>query len=869
MNRRALNLISTLFVVSYLLVWSLYSSADSGLVKVVSTKPSVAMELFGHPISGTTAITSVMAATEICFPHFADGPSWWTGIAIANPGELPAFISMKAYNDGGQQIGQDFNQIVPPQSQMAPAVIHNLFSLGEIKTGWIKLTSTQPVVALEIFGHTDSSGIAGFSPAAAATEICFPHFAEDADWWTGIAVSNPGTLASQVSITAFSNTGQQIGEIYQELIGGGCRMAPQIVRNMISLGGQTSGWLKITATQPVAAMEIFGQASTSMIASLSAGETGATLYYPYFQEGSGKWTGIAIANPESAEARVTLKAINNDGNTVGEINDLVIPASGRMAPQTITGLFGSLDNEIGCLKVTANHPVIGLGLLGGDGWLAGYTAVAEQTGALVFPHFADSSGWWTKLALMNTSDDSATLSMAAYGVTGTLVGKEKSIDLGPFAAAVENLPFSSSPTNGDTEVIRMVGVLGETLTVTNSLGDIISLEIPIGALQAETEITLRSLNASLIDPIAKNVFPGVEILPDGVTFLVPAKLKVVFAEPLESGAIALLYHVKTAEFIVPLDDLIVTETTIEGYISHLSDYGGGEPSPAEAQALADLALEKIPSSGTYGYDESLEAISDALAICQMIVLLGGGNSCREEIATLALLEVENFLTQPRPEPPCDPDYIKAAFGYWKIITLLGLPSFDDPVQDQEAQAVYKQISDLIDEIIQRCYTQLELKINLNLKINIDVIWDEILKKNYNGEINLGWDTSGYGTGGATYVYGTGILPVTGGGDYGPVTTTFSGAWYIVAEGSVEAISSENGSLMDMILEVDLSGVVLETVVSCTPDKCVSADTNQTTQIILRIPVRGGAHTQVEIEYFDGGKAITTVTLEMINDPMAQ
>ncbi len=442
MNRRVLNLISTLFVITYLLIWVLPGSADSGLVKVTSPQPSVAMELFGHPDSGTTAITPIMASTEIYFPHFADSSSWWTGIAVANPGQVPANVIMRAYNDSGGQIGQDFERTIPSQSQMEPAVIHTLFSLTGTETGWIKLTSSQPVVALEIFGHTNSGGIAGFSPAPAATEICIPHFAEDQDWWTGIAVANPGAVNTTVSIAAFSDAGDPIGDIYEVPIAAGCRMTPQIIRNLISLGEHTSGWLKITAPQPVAAMEIFGQFTTSMIAGLSAGVTDTKLYYPYFQEGSGNWTGIAIANPGATEVRVTLKALNNAGDKVGEINDYVVPASGRMTPQTITGLFGNLDNQTGCLEVTASHPVAGLGVMGGNGWLAGYTAVKKQTGTLAFPHFADSDGWWTKLTLVNTSDDTATLSMAAYGITGAPVGVEKSVDLGPFAAVVENLPVS-------------------------------------------------------------------------------------------------------------------------------------------------------------------------------------------------------------------------------------------------------------------------------------------------------------------------------------------------------------------------------------------------------------------------------------------
>ena len=61
MKRCTFNLIRSLLIVSCLLIWALPGSANSGLVKVTSLQPSVAMELFGHPVSGTTAITSVLA----------------------------------------------------------------------------------------------------------------------------------------------------------------------------------------------------------------------------------------------------------------------------------------------------------------------------------------------------------------------------------------------------------------------------------------------------------------------------------------------------------------------------------------------------------------------------------------------------------------------------------------------------------------------------------------------------------------------------------------------------------------------------------------------------------------------------------------
>ena len=221
--------------------------------------------------------------------------------------------------------------------------------------------------------------------------------------------------------------------------------------------------------------------------------------------------------------------------------------------------------------------------------------------------------------------------------------------------------------------------------------------------------------------------------------------------------------------------------------------------------------------------------------------------------------VKNFLEEPRPEPPCDPDYMAAAFAYFKMMAMLGLPVFDNTVKNQEVEAVRQQLTDLLSEIIGRCRFQ------LNLYINIDMLLDCGLNKNYNGVINLGCSSGDTGVS----VYGTGILPLTGGGQFGAVTTTIGGSWYVIASGSIDFKCDKNDIPVDLILTLTISGQVLEMIDSYAGDMLISATTNDYHQDkTLTLPI-GGSYTQVGIESFDGGVSITTTTLEQINDPMAQ
>ncbi|MBN1510957.1 MAG: hypothetical protein JXB13_03000 [Phycisphaerae bacterium] len=437
-------------------------------------------------------------------------------------------------------------------------------------------------------------------------------------------------------------------------------------------------------------------------------------------------------------------------------------------------------------------------------------------------------------------------------------------------------------------LVQTVGREGALLSVQNQQGDTIELTIPPGALAEDVEISLRPLSIAPSHAIAAHVFPGVELLPDGLSLLAPAKLELIPATPVADPCMVILYHVRSVEYVVPLaleppradeeedpnDDVgqigqdelggedIVEDPNdeIAGYIEHFSAYGGGEPTPSEMGTLADLAFAMIPPYDPYGYLAFEEALSDILYIKEAIAKLGGDDPFPNKVEEAVLAHLKDFLAEPRPEPPCDPDYIQAAVAYFRIMNLFGLPFYEDDARYDEVVAVRKQMEDLFKEVADRCLRQ------FNLYINIDVIWTEGLEKNYNGVVNLGWQVMGDDP---TYVYGTGELPTTGGGQYDVVTTTFDGVWYVVAEGEVVMATDEAGVMTDLVLELTLSGEVLEEVVSCIPYGCVSVMSNYHYEKSLSLSLKGLASTVVTIEPFEEGTAITTTTLEHIAAPLEQ
>jgi len=436
-------------------------------------------------------------------------------------------------------------------------------------------------------------------------------------------------------------------------------------------------------------------------------------------------------------------------------------------------------------------------------------------------------------------------------------------------------------------LVQTVGRAGGLLSVQNQQGDTIELTIEPGALAEDVEISLRPLSAPPSNAIAAHVFPGVELLPDGLSLLTPAKLELIPAAPVADPCTVILYHVRSAEYVVPLalepppaneeedpnDDAgqigqdkpggegIVEDPNdeIAGYIEHFSMYGGGEPTMSEAGTLADLAFAMIPPYDPYGYLAFEEALSDVMHVKEAIAKLGGDDPFPNKVEEAVLSHLKDFVAEPRPEPPCDPDYLQAAVAYFRIMNLFGLPVYDD-AKNEEVAAIRGQMEDLFKEVADRCLRQ------FNLYINIDLIWTEGLEKNYNGVVNLGWQVMGDDP---SYVYGTAELPTTGGGQYGMATTTFDGVWYVVAEGEVVMATDEAGVMTDLVLELTLSGEVLEEVESCIPSGCASVMANYHYEKPLSLSLKGLASTVVTIEPFEEGTAITTTTLEHIAAPLEQ
>lgn len=157
---------------------------------------------------------------------------------------------------------------------------------------------------------------------------------------------------------------------------------------------------------------------------------------------------------------------------------------------------------------------------------------------------------------------------------------------------------------GET-ALKSIGSEGGVIEAINSHGDTIRLEIPSGALTTAVDISVDPLDDPPANPIDQNVFPGVNLAPDGLMLLKAATLKVALAKG-TADARALLFGLRQADFVVPISEQEVNEGVISGKIWHFSNYLGGTPSDSEASQQAGRAAGE--SSGSSDWQSTLADI---------------------------------------------------------------------------------------------------------------------------------------------------------------------------------------------------------------------------------------------------------------------
>jgi len=323
---------------------------------------------------------SVEAGQTHALAHFASDSIWFTGIVVANPNTLTdANVTVSAFTDAGTLIGTPAPWVVSAQGKKAQT-FKSLFP-GQTGTGWIKIESDIDVLAFNVYGNTVSGGLAAIPSSQLGESLVLPHFVSNAAWWTGVAVVNPGTSLSNVTLKAYQGDGTPIEEDTFGVNPNNKLLA--MVDDLLPLTQGKDGWILLETDpgNPVGACLVFGRknATPSKFAALPAVPTSTTMNLSAFVSDEDWWTGVAMVNPSESTASVTMTAYAPDGTPICTVYPSLPSLNKTLG--FVKDLFVLDGNTKGWIEATSDQPIVGLEILNAnddaeEAW--GMAGVASQ-----------------------------------------------------------------------------------------------------------------------------------------------------------------------------------------------------------------------------------------------------------------------------------------------------------------------------------------------------------------------------------------------------------------------------------------------------------------------------------------------------------
>ena len=369
-----------------------------------------------------------------------------------------------------------------------------------IRDAWVSFFNQQ--TGGRAWADTSLQNVPGTTPA----DLYFPHFQGDRSRFTGIALANWGSIAADVQLTAFDNSGNQIG---------GSAINPRVVtlgpgqhRDMLgeqihglSLDEARSGWiLARSGSSQVTGLFLEGDLDSKLLdGAVAGGQTHTEFYFTRSHGGSDASyrNTLEVINPGAAVAGLEFTLFDEFGTAVAVARRTLRPR-GRLAEE-ITNLFASAPGLNGYIRVTSDTGVVGYqSIRSGSAVFALPAQTVSSSTRLYSAHFASGAAgalqYFTDLNFINTSTQTRSVEVTLVGNSAApVVGARNPLTLtlapgrqirsrGDFLFGLPDAVSARALTEGSISIKSDgPGIIGDSV-----LGDPVG-EAFLAALPLETE----------------------------------------------------------------------------------------------------------------------------------------------------------------------------------------------------------------------------------------------------------------------------------------------------------------------------------------------------------------------------------------------
>ena len=378
----------------------------------------------------------------------------------------------------------------------------------------------------------------------------FSQFANGEDWTSSLVLTNPSpTQVATGSATFYNSAGNAVA-----LSINGRAPATSVSFSIEPLGGATfrtdgsggliSGSIQISANSPVSGVVKYSHRTLGLTGVGESIPLRSLMTFVVMDTNRGISTGIALTNPQSGTAQITLSLRGLDGKEVpGGAASLSIPSNAQVS-KFVSEFFPAANtaNFQGTLIVTATGlgnnvtaTPIQIGTLSGQFTVLPVVPVdpAQNTRLLYFAQFVNGGGWTSSLYIVNPS------SSLSGSITSFLDGEGNLLDIsGPrgtiLDTVIEPLGGAVLQTNGQGP--QNAG--SARLISSHPVGGVLLFSSPnVGTAAVSPSMPMTSF----ITPVARdaNGSTGVAIASVGAPVTVFLELMNQRGEPVQGGQFTL------------------------------------------------------------------------------------------------------------------------------------------------------------------------------------------------------------------------------------------------------------------------------------------------------------------------------------------
>lgn len=220
------------------------------------------------------------AATVLYASHIVLYPGiYFTELNLVNPFNVDAPIILYPYNADGSPMGAQFHATIPANQKLTLRDTELGLPEGVNSDGWLKVESEgPPILGSLTFGNPVDNHYESTLPLQAVGALD-THFAQVArgpvggvEYFTGVSILNPQTSAVTVTIEVHASDSSLLGQQVNRVLQPGEKYVRllEFIEGIGTLPNQSSGYLRVTATAPVFAYELFGDVPLNFMSAVPA-----------------------------------------------------------------------------------------------------------------------------------------------------------------------------------------------------------------------------------------------------------------------------------------------------------------------------------------------------------------------------------------------------------------------------------------------------------------------------------------------------------------------------------------------------------------------------------------------------------------------